>query len=138
MLMVYPPVGGRPMNCPKCHAAMELVTYDAITVDRCTSCKGIWFDANEQKWLKERKGSESIDTGDAVVGKKMDKITNILCPRCHSMMIRMVDVDQHHIDYEACTTCYGIFLDAGEFKDLKDFTVSEYLKGLFSIHKKKA
>jgi Zn-finger nucleic acid-binding protein len=50
-------------------------------------------------------------------------------------MIRMVDVDQHHIDYEACTTCYGIFLDAGEFKDLKSFTIADYLRGLF--HKKK-
>jgi len=126
------------MNCPKCNSAMELVTYEGVTVDRCTSCKGIWFDANEQKWLKEKKGSEVIDTGDATVGKKMDKITNIQCPLCHGPMIRMVDADQHHIDYEACTTCYGIFLDAGEFKDLKDFTVSEYLKGLFSAHKKKA
>ena len=126
------------MNCPKCNALMELVNYDAITVDRCTGCKGIWFDANEQKWLKERKGSESIDVGDVLVGKKMDKITNINCPRCHGPMIRMVDADQHHIDYEACTTCYGIFLDAGEFKDLKDYTVSEYLKGLFSHRKKKS
>ena len=124
------------MNCPKCHAAMELVTFEGVTVDRCTGCKGIWFDANEQKWLKEKKGSEIIDTGDAAVGKKMDKINNYLCPRCQGPMIRMVDVDQHHIDYEACTVCYGIFLDAGEFRDLKDYTMSEYLKGLFGHHKK--
>jgi len=114
---------------------METVSFDNVTVDRCTGCKGIWFDANEQKQLKEKKGSESIDSGDIAMGKKMDKITDIECPRCHNKMIRMVDVDQHHIDYEACTTCYGIFLDAGEFKDLKNYTVSDYLKGLF--HRKK-
>ena len=124
------------MDCPKCNATMELVTFEGVTVDRCTACKGIWFDANEQKWLKEKKGSEAIDIGDVTVGKKMDKITNYLCPRCHCSMIRMVDVDQHHIDYEACTVCYGIFLDAGEFRDLKDYTMSEYLKGLFGHHKK--
>lgn len=126
------------MKCPKCDAEMELVTYEGVTVDRCTGCKGIWFDANEQKWLKEKKGSEVIDIGDVATGKKMDKITKINCPRCHTPMIRMVDVDQHHIDYEACTTCYGIFLDAGEFKDLKDYTMSEYLKGMFGHRAKKA
>ena len=126
------------MNCPKCNATMELVTFESVTVDRCTGCKGIWFDANEQRQLKEMKGSEVIDTGDVSTGKKMDKITNIKCPRCHGPMIRMVDVDQNHIDYEACTTCYGIFLDAGEFKDLKDYTMSEYLRGMFGGNKKKA
>src|SRR5690242_10974545 len=119
------------MKCPKCNAQMELVTYEGVTVDRCTGCKGIWFDANEQRLLKEKKGAEVIDIGDAAIGKRMDKITDIKCPRCESKMIRMVDVDQQHIDFEACTSCFGIFLDAGEFKDLKDFTVSEYLKGLF-------
>jgi Zn-finger nucleic acid-binding protein len=124
------------MNCPKCAAAMEPVTFEGVTVDRCTGCKGIWFDANEQRALKEKKGAEAIDIGDAATGRKMDKITDIQCPRCHTRMIRMVDVDQHHIDYEACTVCYGMFLDAGEFKDLKDFTVSEYLRGLFAPRKK--
>jgi Zn-finger nucleic acid-binding protein len=125
------------MNCPKCSAIMEPVTFEGVTVDRCTSCKGIWFDANEQKQLKEKKGSEVIDSGDVAVGKKLDKITNIHCPRCHGPMIRMVDVDQHHIDYEACTTCYGIFLDAGEFKDLKNYNLMDYLRGLFRHRKPK-
>lgn len=126
------------MNCPKCHSAMELVTYEGVTVDRCIKCKGIWFDANEQKWLKEKAGSEAIDTGDVAVGRQMDKINNYLCPRCQGQMIRMVDAGQQHIDYEACTMCYGIFLDAGEFKNLKDSTMSEYLMGLFSRQRKQA
>jgi len=123
------------MNCPKCHAAMEPIAVEAITVDRCTGCHGIWFDANEQKKLKDVKGSEKIDIGDLQTGRKMDRVNDISCPRCNTHMIRMVDVDQHHIDYEACTTCYGIFLDAGEFNDLKSFTIADYLRGLF--HKKK-
>ncbi|MCK5194738.1 MAG: zf-TFIIB domain-containing protein, partial [Desulfobulbaceae bacterium] len=32
------------MNCPKCNAMMEKVEYHSIVVDRCTRCKGIWFD----------------------------------------------------------------------------------------------
>jgi uncharacterized protein len=120
------------MNCPKCKAAMELVTVEGVTVDRCTSCKGIWFDAGEQRQLKDKKAAGAVDTGDAAVGKKMDKIHDIRCPRCDVEMIRMVEVDQQSIDYEACTKCFGIFLDAGEFKHLKEAGMSEYLKGLFA------
>jgi Zn-finger nucleic acid-binding protein len=120
------------MNCPKCKAEMELVTVEGVTVDRCGNCKGIWFDAGEQQALKDRKAVEAVDTGDAAVGKKMDKIHDIRCPRCDVPMIRMVEADRELIDYEACTKCFGVFLDAGEFKHMKDLRISEYLKGLFA------
>lgn len=120
------------MKCPKCDAEMELVTHEGVTIDRCTSCKGIWFDADEQKLLKEKNGAEAVDIGDSSVGKKMDKITDIACPRCNVKMIRMVDATSKPIDYEACTRCYGIFLDAGEFRELGDTTMSEYLRGLLA------
>ena len=110
---------------------MEAVVFDDVTVDRCTSCKGIWFDANEQKVLKSRKGGDAIDTGDAAIGKRWDKVTDIQCPRCNVPMIRMVEADEQPIDYEACTKCFGIFLDAGEFRHLKDGSMSDYLRGLF-------
>ena len=119
------------MNCPKCKATMEAVVFEDVTVDRCTSCKGIWFDANEQKILKSRKGADAIDSGDTAMGKRMDKITDIRCPRCNVPMIRMVEVDEQPMDYEACTKCFGIFLDAGEFRHLKDGSMSDYLRGLF-------
>ena len=118
------------MQCPKCQAPMELVTHQDVTIDRCTSCKGMWFDANEQKWLMERHGAEVVDIGDPAVGRKMDRITDIQCPRCEIAMIRMVHVDERHTDYEACPKCFGIFLDAGEFRGLKDGSMSQYLEGL--------
>ncbi|MGN6368259.1 MAG: zf-TFIIB domain-containing protein [Phycisphaerae bacterium] len=126
------------IQCPKCRAPMELITFEGITIDRCSTCKGMWFDANEQKLLKQANASDAVDIGDPAVGRKMDKITNIECPRCHVPMIRMVQVDQHATDYEACPNCYGIFLDAGEFRDLKDTTMSEYLAALLEPYKKKA
>ena len=35
------------MNCPKCDSKMEIVSINVIKVDRCISCKGIWFDEHE-------------------------------------------------------------------------------------------
>ena len=125
------------MNCPKCQALMEAVSFDGVTVDRCTGCKGIWFDANEQKKLADAKGSEAIDTGDVNVGREMNEMTGVNCPRCQQPMVQMEDVDQHHITFEACQACKGMFLDAGEFKDLKNYTLLDYLKGLFKHKTKK-
>lgn len=124
------------MQCPKCIAAMEEVTFDAVTVDRCTVCAGIWFDAGELKLLQNAKGAEKLDTGNASEGVKQNKITQIQCPRCNVPMKETVDTDQHHIHLETCPQCKGAWLDAGEFKDLKSYTIADYVRGLFK-HKTK-
>ena len=124
------------MNCPKCSSVMETVTFQSIDVDRCTSCRGLWFDFQEEKRLKELQGSESIDTGDPEVGKRFNEVANITCPRCAAKMLRMVDPRQHHIWFESCVVCYGVFFDAGEFTDWKQQTLLDFFKDLFTKERK--
>ena len=120
------------LQCPKCQGSLEAVVYSEVEVDRCTNCKGIWFDLMEAQTLKKIQGSESIDTGDAATGSKFDKIGNINCPKCHTQMTKMVDLKQPHIRYEKCPSCYGIWFDAGEFKDYKEENLSDIFKDIFS------
>jgi len=118
------------MDCPKCISGMEKVVFENVEVDRCKNCEGIWFDMLEHEDLKTLQGSEAIDTGDPEKGKDYNKIDNINCPDCKTKMIKMVDNRQPHIWYEFCLTCYGLFFDAGEFTDFKNFTLSDILKGI--------
>ncbi len=120
------------MDCPKCKNSMESVSYENITVDRCTFCQGIWFDALEHEHLKHIRGSGSIDIGDPEIGKEFDDVSHIDCPVCNTSMIRMVDKDQPHIHYEACTVCFGVFFDAGEFTDYKHKTVFDFFRDLLA------
>ena len=92
---------------------------DNIEVDRCDQCGGLWFDRLEAERLRKVRGSEAVDAGNAEVGEQHNTQGKIECPRCHTQMIRMVDLDQHHIWYESCPVCYGKWFDAGEFADLK-------------------
>ena len=124
------------MDCPKCLATMTPVSFESIEFQRCVSCKGMWFDMLVLEDLKALDGSEAIDVGDPKVGKLYNEIDKIKCPKCHTDMIRMVDKDQHHIWYEACSTCYGVFFDAGEFKDYKEDTMLDYFKDLFTRERK--
>ena len=118
------------MNCPKCMSPMVKVRFASVEVDRCTNCQGLWFDEFEKAALEKLKGSEAIDTGAAKVGKAFNQVDRILCPRCTSRMIRMVDVKQPHIWFEHCTVCGGSFFDAGEFKDLKQHTIADFFRDL--------
>ncbi|HVT79266.1 MAG TPA: zf-TFIIB domain-containing protein [Phycisphaerae bacterium] len=124
------------LKCPKCQAAMEEVTIGTVIVDRCTACRGIWFDAKELEELEKVKGSERMDIGEVGMGHRMDAVTDVKCPRCGVPLKTVADVDQHHISYEICTKCGGSFFDAGEFTDLKSYTFMDYLRGLMKHRKK--
>ncbi len=121
------------MNCPKCHNATHAVSVGEFTVDRCGTCEGIWFDLREHDHLVKVSGSEAvIDTGDPERGSRTNLIRDIICPRCNVKLVKLTFPDQPHIKYEQCSTCGGVFLDAGEFTDLKKFTLAERLKHLFA------
>ena len=120
------------MGCPKCFARMETVRYQEIEVERCTGCQGLWFENMELEKLAKLEGSEKIDTGDPKVGKLYDDIRHVDCPLCSTPMIRMVDSKQHHIWFEACTSCGGMFFDAGEFRDYKERTVLDFIEDLLT------
>jgi Zn-finger nucleic acid-binding protein len=104
---------------------MVRIIHREIEVDRCNRCKGLWFDAMEKEELLEIDGAEVVDSGSAARGRRYDQLRNVKCPRCNVRMTTMVDEQQSHIHYEACPQCSGTFFDAGEFRDLKEFTVIE-------------
>ena len=105
------------MICPKCTDNMELVEFEGVQVDRCKSCKGIWFDVGESEWLFGKDAAAVIDTGDPSVGEHTNQIDRYRCPRCGGGMLRRTDPKQR-VKYEECTSCRGSFFDAGEFLDL--------------------
>ena len=122
------------MQCPKCHHDMKEQRYGTLQgdvhLDQCTNCKGMWFDVGEAEILKDKWMSDFIDSGDPEVGKANNEIRDIDCPRCGEPMDTLSDPKQPHIQYESCTVCHGSFFDAGEFADMKELTIVEWLKSL--------
>ena len=119
------------MKCPKCISPMIKVRFHGVEVDRCTDCQGLWFDEFEKDDLLKMRHSEDIDIGDPKVGREFDRVNCVFCPRCGTRMVRMAALDQPHIRFEHCIVCAGCFLDAGEFRDLKRHTVTDFFKDLF-------
>jgi len=122
--------------CPKCQAPMEKVKFQNIEIDRCTKCLGLWFDMLEREHLDELKGSETIDIGPVHKENKME-VVRINCPKCHTPMIRMVDMKNPDIWYEACKVCYGVFYDSGEYREHKEHHVFGFFGDLFNRRERK-
>ena len=91
------------IECPKCHTAMTDHTLSTlnggVTVDKCSACRGLWFDLGEAELLKEKWMSNHIDVGDRLMGNKHNKNRNINCPRSDRPMKRRSDPIQKHNQY---------------------------------------
>ena len=113
------------MKCPKCSGEMEEKQYERrISIQRCASCGGMFCRPEILERMKgEWRADTILDTGDPQLGKKFDKVEDIDCPECGTRMDKTSDPKQPHIWLETCPSCEGIFLDAGEFTDLKHDTL---------------
>ena len=122
------------MQCPKCVGVLQEHTIaEQIAIHRCTDCLGLWCQPDQLAKLKDEWMSEAIvDVGDPRVGQKLNRLENVSCPEGHGPMQRRSDEEQRHVWYEQCDTCQGVFLDAGEFTDLKFRTLLDWVRGLFS------
>ena len=116
------------MDCPKCNGEMQehsiTTLQGSVTIDRCESCGGIWFDNGEAEILKGDWMADFLDSGDPMIGKAHNQNTEVNCPRCGKKMESVSDPDQQHIQYEVCEE-HGMFMDAGEFSDYKNETMIE-------------
>ena len=122
-------------RCPKCDTEMEQITHEGVEVDRCTKCRGLWFDNLEHERLAAIGGSEAIDRG-AGRAEEAGRSGRVKCPVCHTQLIDMVVLGQPHIRYESCNVCGGVFFDAGEFADYKQRDLSDVFKRLFGRGKR--
>jgi Zn-finger nucleic acid-binding protein len=57
------------VNCPRCQTtSLEELDRDGITIDRCTSCRGVWLDRGElerltarEREVDNRRGGDDFD-----------------------------------------------------------------------------
>ena len=119
------------MDCPKCNSEMQELKIETlhgkVVIDKCNSCKGLWFDNGEAEQLKGDWMADFADSGDRDVGKTYNTVREIDCPRCGKTMVKLNDPKQTHLEYEACEE-HGVFMDAGEFTDFKHETLMDVFR----------
>ncbi|MBL7032917.1 MAG: zf-TFIIB domain-containing protein [Candidatus Delongbacteria bacterium] len=112
------------MICPLCKKPMIILEDDNIEIDYCTSCEGIWLDANELELLfaDETAYNKVIAAGE-VLEKSSERKRR--CPGCRKKMIKIQVGGEQQITYDACPQGEGIWLDKGELDGILKFGLPE-------------
>lgn len=127
------------MDCPRCGAELITQTLDgrqqlmgdrgpfrsnpnlndelqrvgeAIWVERCSGCQGIWFDRSEL--AEAMRSMEIMDVPDPPSGLSFGPNVPGPCPRCRAPMGARFSRVVPGVVYNVCGSCNGIWLDAGE------------------------
>jgi Zn-finger nucleic acid-binding protein len=86
---------------------MKPFMVGGIELDRCTFCKGLWFDGGELEQVLKKPANPQLDEGS----------TARKCAACTTPMRPAV---LGGLRVETCTKCRGVFLDEGELVALND------------------
>jgi Zn-finger nucleic acid-binding protein len=127
-------------KCPRCRETeLTPVSAGATTLDRCSQCRGLWFDARGDELEQVMKlGWERVPEALKKPGPATDpnrdtpadlfKLVPLLCPRCASDMTSYWYGGEAARTFvvDACPLGHGIWLDAGElekaFQALHEFS----------------
>ena len=92
--------------CPRDRSPLAPRKLEGVTVDECPKCAGVFFDAAE---LGRVTGDKELA---AYLAQVHGQATSpMVCPGCGGLMDldKVADVEVDH-----CTSCHGVWLDAGE------------------------
>lgn len=121
-------------QCPKCMIELKTKEIGKTTVDECQKCKGIWFDEDELRKVKDFTDSD-LNWLDFEIWKHEDRFklkeSSVKCPNC-KINTKAIDYGETSIEIDYCTSCKGVWLDKGEFKKIIDAIEKELLGKSFS------
>lgn len=104
-----------------------------LSAQRCTSCGGSWIAAEAYRaWLEAQpaaRGKASASgPGIAIAGEQPARV----CPACRRIMLRYSAGHGADVVVDVCGTCFGTWLDEGEWSALVDHGVERDLNRVTS------
>ncbi len=128
------------MNCPTCEKELQSKVVGEVQIDECSGCKGIWFDKDELRQVKDQ-GQPDLNWMDFELWKHEDlfgvSAKPLKCPVCNLYMIA-INYDKTKVEIDHCIKCGGTWLDVGELEkiiavledELNSNSVSGYVKAV--------
>lgn len=116
------------MNCPNCHKEMVSEDFGVGPVQVCENgCMGLWLEWMEiGKLDANNKGFGDYLTKALAVPRASDAERPALqCPNCQTPLHRHLFHDDKGVTIDECYNCGGMFLDAGELKDIREHHMTE-------------
>ena len=119
------------MKCPHDGTALSARVYEAdIQVDECESCGGMWLDKGEleqiQETIEHDHSAELRAMPDTTVAayreaRDLRPAGSLRCPSCEAEMSAREYAYCSQIWVDVCPDCEGVWLEAGELRQLEVF-----------------
>lgn len=117
------------MQCPRCQEDLAARTLEAVAIDECRRCEGIWFDKEELRKVKDHTDPD-LNWMDFEIWEKSDAFkvadSRTPCPCC-AVDMHVLDYDETGVEIEYCGQCSGIWLDKGKLERIIDALEQELL-----------
>lgn len=118
------PQAARGPACPGCGAVMVASVSEAVEIDTCAGCGGIWLDTGELAALTETSVAPppagASDGAVRQVARSEEEIRYRECARCGEIMTRRNFGTISGVVIDECPR-HGVFLDAGELPAIENF-----------------
>jgi uncharacterized protein len=122
------------MECPTCSGIeLRAEQADAVTIDRCPQCHGIWLDVLELEQVL-REPPQALISDDRRFQSAPDQAgPRRICPSCggNAQLIKLNSRARPGTILDSCTVCYGTWLDAGELARLTGRELGDYVRAVF-------
>jgi Zn-finger nucleic acid-binding protein len=101
------------MECPACKETMVILEYEAVEVDYCVACHGVWLDSGELELLfGDRTQSDGfMKSGTSAAGEEEAPRP---CPICSQKMGKAATGGPQPVTYDSCDDGHGLWFDQGE------------------------
>ena len=117
------------MNCPVCNASLSPHSCGGETIDVCSQCHGVWFDAKElgpvitavanQEEIPDLPAKEALHV---TPPKAPEDEPEKLCPKCH-IPTRLLNYSyDSNIFLNSCPDCKGLWADSGELRKMAQYS----------------
>jgi Zn-finger nucleic acid-binding protein len=116
--------------CPNCDKALQTIrlkTTEPLSIERCHTCFGLFFDKGEIELILQSSVSnisginlEHIDNINKDRYRKQQKIRYLKCPDCRRHMNRVNFGQRSGVVIDQCII-HGIWLDSGELTHLLEW-----------------
>jgi uncharacterized protein len=109
------------LMCARCSGELEELHVGGVTIERCESCRGLFFDSGElSRVLTE--GDPGTNPAEAAEADGHGQPPT--CPRCQIEMDRLPTGGSGRFAYDVCSACNGMWLDAGELAHLEKASIA--------------
>ena len=115
---------------------MVIVEFDAVELDTCPDCRGLWFDAQELRQLFELSGTpEHLHDLENHLQRLTGPRSQRACPRCRGRLIQVrVPSADCELILDECRRGHGLWFDQGELETLLQSLLGEESPALKKVH----